>query len=76
MLEMYQIGYRQNDAYTNYVDMNRPEQLTKKQVEVLKAMNDGSPVSKEIVKVNYNGMFSKEFKIRENDVFLLKLIKF
>ena len=74
-LEIYKVGYHVNDPYSAYLAMNKPKQLTKQQVEQIKKLNDGSPVSKEIVKVKANAVFSKELEIRENDVFLLNLIK-
>src|SRR5665647_732688 len=74
-LETYKVGYRVNDAYTDYLDMDKPKQLNKQQVEELKKHNDGSPVSTEIIEVKANEPFSKELEIRENDVFLLNLIK-
>ena len=73
--EIYKVGYRVNDAYTSYVDMGKPKQLNRQQVEKLKEQNDGSPVSTEIIEVKANEPFSKELDIRENDVFLLNLIK-
>lgn len=74
-LEIYKVGYQVNDPYSTYLAMNKPKQLTKKQVDYIKKLNDGSPVSKEVIKVNFHDVFSKEFEIRENDVFLLNLIK-
>ncbi|MDA3929841.1 MAG: hypothetical protein PF541_12895, partial [Prolixibacteraceae bacterium] len=74
-LEIYKVGYRCNDVYTNYYDFGRPNQLTKLQVEKLKNMNNGSPVATEIVKVGSGNTFSKELDIRENDVYFLNLIK-
>jgi xylan 1,4-beta-xylosidase len=74
-LEVYKVGYRCNDAYTTYFDLGRPNQLTKQQVEQIKKLNSGSPISGEIVKVKADGVFSRELPIRENDVFLLNLIK-
>jgi xylan 1,4-beta-xylosidase len=74
-LEIYKVGYKVNDPYTTYFSMNKPNQLTKQQVEYIKQQNDGSPVSKESVKINSSGVFSKELEVRENDVFLLKLTK-
>lgn len=74
-LETYRVGYRVNDPYSTYLDMNRPAQLTKSQVSAIKKQNDGSPVSKNTVKVDASGMFSKELDIRENDVFLLNLVR-
>ncbi|HEY1201054.1 MAG TPA: glycoside hydrolase, partial [Niastella sp.] len=73
-VEIYKVGYRCNDAYSTYLSMGKPAQLTKKQVAQIKKMNDGSPVSREIVKVE-RGVFSKELEINENDVFFLNLIK-
>jgi xylan 1,4-beta-xylosidase len=74
-LEVYKTGYRCNDAYSSYLSLGKPNQLNKLQVEQLKRQNDGSPVSKEIVKINDGTSFSKDLDIRENDVFFLNLIK-
>ena len=74
-LNVYKIGYRCNDAYTSYYDLDRPSQLTKTQVEQIKNQNDGSPILKEIIVVKSEKAFYKELEIRENDVFLLNLIK-
>lgn len=73
--EVYKVGYRSNDAYTTYYDLGRPNQLTKVQVEQIKKLNSGAPISGEIVKVKADGVFSKELPIRENDVYFLNLIK-
>jgi len=74
-LEIYKVGYRSNDSYTTYLDMGKPAQLTKQQVEQIKKLNDGSPVSSEKVTVSKGAAFSKELDIRENDVYLLKLVR-
>lgn len=74
-LEVYKVGYRVNDAHTAYIDMGRPNQLTRHQVEELKKQSDGSPVRTELVEVDDNGIFSKEFDIRENDVVMLNLVR-
>lgn len=74
-LEIYKVGYRVNDAYTTYYDMGRPNQLTKLQVEQIKKLNSGAPISGEIVKVKADGLFSKELPIRENDAYFLNLVK-
>ncbi len=74
-LEIYKVGYRSNDAYSTYLSMGKPSQLTKQQVEHIKKQNDGSAVSKEIITVKNGIPFSKELDIRENDVFFLNFIK-
>jgi xylan 1,4-beta-xylosidase len=74
-MEIYKIGYRLNDVYTSYLDMGKPNQLNKQQVEQLKKQNNGSPVETQQIEVKSGGSFSKEFNIRENDVIEVNLIK-
>jgi len=74
-LEIYKVGYHVNDAYTTYLEMGKPNQLTNPQVNEIRKSNDGSPVSTEIVKINANEGFTKELDLRENDVLLLNLVK-
>ncbi|MCW0484536.1 GH39 family glycosyl hydrolase [Gaoshiqia sediminis] len=74
-LEVYKVGYRVNDAYTGYIDMGKPNQLSQQQVAELKRLNDGSPVLTEMIDVDADGSFSREFDIRENDVVMLNLVK-
>ncbi|OQP60524.1 glycoside hydrolase [Niastella vici] len=74
-LEIYKVGYHNNDAYANYLSMGRPSQLNRQQVEQIKKQNDGSPVYKEIITVKNGIPFSKELELRENDVYFLNLIK-
>ena len=74
-MKIYKVGYRVNDAYTEYVDMGRPKQLNKQQVEILKKQNNGSPIAVETITVTTGDKFTKEFELRENDVFMLTLTK-
>jgi xylan 1,4-beta-xylosidase len=74
-LEIYKIGYHNNDAYSTYLSMGKPAQLTKPQVEHIKRQNDGSPFLKEIVHIKAGTVFSRELDARENDVFFLNIVK-
>jgi len=74
-MELYKIGYRVNDVYTSYLDMGKPNQLNKQQVEQLKNKNNGSPVATQQIVIKPGGSFSKEFDIRENDVIMVSLVK-
>jgi xylan 1,4-beta-xylosidase len=74
-LTVHKIGYHCNDAYSTYLSMGQPAQLTKIQVEQIKTLNDGSPVAKEIIRVGDGIPLEKELDLRENDVYLLDLIK-
>jgi xylan 1,4-beta-xylosidase len=74
-LEIYKVGYRSNDAYSTYLSMGKPSQLTKQQVDQIKKQNDGSPFVNEIIHVKSGSPFLYQLDVRENDVFLLKLLK-
>ncbi len=74
-LEIYKVGYRCNDAYTSYLDLGRPSQLTRTQVEQIKQQNDGSPVLKKFIRINPGEPFTKELDLRENDVYFLNLVR-
>lgn len=74
-LEVYKVGYRSNDAYSTYLSMGKPAQLTKQQVEQIKQQNNGTPVSKEIIAVKDRIPFTKEIDIHENDVYFFNLVK-
>jgi len=73
MLEVYRVGYKVNDAYSTYLSMGKPDQLTKPQTELIKQQNAGLPISKEVIQITASGRFDKEFEIRENDVYMLVL---
>jgi xylan 1,4-beta-xylosidase len=72
-IEIFKVGYRVNDAYALYLAMERPRQLSARQVESIKKSCDGSPVSREIIRIDSSGLFFEELKIRENDVYFLNL---
>jgi len=74
-LEIYTVGYQANDAYSTYLAMNKPHQLTRQQVAQIKKQNNGSPVSSEKILVKGDGTFTKELDLRENDVYFLNLMK-
>ena len=75
VLEVYKTGYRSNDAYSTYLSLGRPDQLDKKEVEQIKALNGGAPLSRAIVTIKDGLPLVKELELAENDVYLLKLIK-
>jgi xylan 1,4-beta-xylosidase len=74
-LTMYKVGYRANDAHTGYIDMGRPNQLNKQQVEKLKGMSNGKAFYTTKVLVNADGRFSRDVALRENDVVLVNLVR-
>jgi xylan 1,4-beta-xylosidase len=74
-LEIYKVGYRSNDAFSSYLSMGKPKQLSKVQVEEIKKQNNGSPFATDIITIPEGHGFSKELEIRENDVLFLNLTK-
>jgi xylan 1,4-beta-xylosidase len=71
-MQIYQTGYRVNDAYTMYLDLGAPSQLSRAQVDALKEWACGAPVHAGLVK-HPGGRFVREFALRQNDVFLVAL---
>lgn len=74
-MAIYRVGYRANDAYTAYLDLGSPSQLTKSQVAYLKSVSDGRPEQVSLVKVAADGIVHQTFELRDNDVCLVTLTK-
>jgi xylan 1,4-beta-xylosidase len=74
-LRVSQVGYKQNDAFSAYIALGSPAQLTKAQVAALEAEATGSPSRQEEVIVEEGGVFATELPLRENDVYLLELLR-
>jgi xylan 1,4-beta-xylosidase len=74
-MEVYKIGYKINDAYTTYLSLDKPSQLTKEQVQYISSKNNGGPVTKNNIVIGSSGVLVKELAIRENDVVLINLVK-
>jgi xylan 1,4-beta-xylosidase len=72
-LKISQVGYKRNDAFTTYIGMGSPAQLTKPQVDSLKALATGKPSEEKRVKVDTDGVFNLNLPLRENDVYLVEL---
>ena len=73
-LQVYRIGYKVNDAYSDYLAMGAPAQLTPQQVRTLKEKNSGAAISESIVSVT-DGRIETTVPLRTNDVYLLLLTK-
>jgi xylan 1,4-beta-xylosidase len=74
-LKVYRVGYRSQNAYSTYLSMGNPAQLSKQQAEQIKKQKDGSSILMEILTVKNKVQFSKELDIRENDVFFFNMAK-
>jgi xylan 1,4-beta-xylosidase len=68
------IGYEENDAYTAYLKMGAPSQLSPPQVQQLKSLATGQPVEEKDVTVPTSGQWEEPFSMRENEVVFAKLV--
>jgi xylan 1,4-beta-xylosidase len=68
-----QVGYRVNDVQSAWRDLGSPTQLSKAQVAALRNASSGSPTKIEAIEVAADGVFSRSFEMRENDVVLVEL---
>jgi len=67
-----EVGYKRNDAFTAYIAMGSPRQLTREQVATLKAHATGKPARQRTVTVGADGRLATSLPLRENDVYLLQ----
>ncbi len=74
-LEIYKVGYKVNDVYTDYLGMNKPHGFSPQQVNTLKQKNNGEPIATEKITIDSKGKYSKDININENDVLFLNFVK-
>jgi xylan 1,4-beta-xylosidase len=72
-LNVYRVGYQVNDVYADYLKLGSPPALTREQARALAEKNDGRPVISERVRVTAGKTFTRDFRLRENDVYLVTL---
>jgi xylan 1,4-beta-xylosidase len=71
-LNVYRTGYKQNDAYTAYLALGSPNQLTREQVASLQKSASGAPTETRIVTVR-NHVYEEHFEMHQNDTVLVTL---
>jgi len=69
------IGWQKNDAYSAYLEVGAPPQLTRAQEQKLRDVSTGQPDSQREVSVGPDGRFEETLPLRENDVLLLTLTR-
>ena len=73
-MAVYRIGYEQNDAYTAYLHLGAPTQLSRRQVAELQAKASGAPVEARTINI-VHGTFQQTFPMRKNDVYFVTLTR-
>jgi len=72
-LALWQVGFEKNDAYSAYLKMGAPAQLTRAQEQQLREAASGKPEFERDVTIGADSSFDKTLSLRENDVLLLTL---
>jgi len=72
-LRLFRTGYRHNDAYSAYIDMGRPRQLSAAQLDQLRALTRDLPETDRMVTVSQKGSFDLSLPMRTNDILLVRL---
>jgi len=72
-LALHRSGYKTNDAYTAYLEMGAPKDLSAEQLAKLQSLTRDLPEVKRTVNVGTNGLFKFTVPMRSNDITLLTL---
>ncbi len=72
-LRIYRTGFRSNDAYSAYIDMGKPKDLTSAQLEQLNNLTRDLPESARVVGVGQDGSCELSLPMRSNDTVLVTL---
>lgn len=72
-LALWQVGFEKNDAYSAYLKMGAPAQLTRAQDGELRNAASGEPEFERQIQIGPDGHFEEMLPLRENDVLLVKL---
>ena len=73
-VNLYGVGYRMNDAYTEYLGMAYNGSLSREQVEHLKSVSADRPLRTDRIRIGDSGdIYEYVIDIRENDVYLVDI---
>ncbi len=74
-LKLYRTGFRANDAYSAYINMGAPKNLSAAQLQQLQALTRDLPQQDRVVKIKGAGTFSFGVPMQRNDIVLITLEK-
>jgi len=72
-LKVFRTGFRANDAYSAYIEMGAPKELTAPQLEQLEKLTRDLPETDRVVRVGNNRSCEFSLEMRSNDVVLITL---
>jgi xylan 1,4-beta-xylosidase len=72
-LTVYRVGYGHNDAYTAYLHIGAPAQLTRQAVASLQKAASGDAEQNRMIKVGADRSFEAGLAMNQNDVVLVEV---
>ncbi len=74
-LTVHRTGYRSNDAYSAYIDMGAPKDLSAAQLDELRNLTRDLPETDRVTQVGTDGAFEFSVPMHSNDAVLVTLEK-
>lgn len=71
---VYRVGYRYNDAFSEWLKMGSPANISLRQELTLKRISSGQPSSQYQISIK-KGKYINQFIIKQNDICFIKLVK-
>jgi xylan 1,4-beta-xylosidase len=72
-LRVHRTGFRANDAYSAYIDMGKPKDLTPAQLEQLNSLTRDLPEIDRVVRVGKKRSYAFSLTMQSNDIVLVTL---
>lgn len=72
-MKVYRTGFRANDAYSAYIDLGAPKELSPAQLDRLKMLTRDLPETDCVVRVERGGSYSFSLTMHSNDVVLVMM---
>jgi xylan 1,4-beta-xylosidase len=73
-LRVHRTGYHANDAYSAYIEMGLPKDLTAKQQAKLHKLTRDLPETESMIKIAEDGVYDLNLPMNSNDIVLITLI--
>jgi xylan 1,4-beta-xylosidase len=70
---VHRTGHKTNDAYTAYLEMGSPKDLSAEQLKTLQDLTTDKPEANKLVKVGKDGKLLWKLSMRSNDIALVTL---
>ncbi|WP_348261556.1 beta-xylosidase [Telmatobacter sp. DSM 110680] len=74
-LEVHRTGFHANDAYTAYIELGSPNELTEAQIAHLSELTQDLPETDKVVRSDTSGNVEITFPMNSNDIVLVKLAR-